>query len=101
MLCQSTSRTSLDAITLFSNRIQRIRPYDSNPYMADVSEASRSVFITAPWAFQFLKESSGSGSDRMPSMTNYLANHSLSRTPKDLRPSFASRWAVHRDGPPI
>ena len=80
MLCQPTFRASLDAITLFSSRIQRILPYDSNPYMADAFAASGSVFITAPLAFQCRKECSGSGSDRMPSMTNSLANHSLNRT---------------------
>jgi hypothetical protein len=82
MLCQPTSRASLDAITFFSSRIQRIRPYDSNAYMADASVASGSVFITALLAFQFQRESNGSGSERMPSMTNSLANHSLNRTPK-------------------
>ncbi|WHZ29088.1 MAG: hypothetical protein OJF51_003889 [Nitrospira sp.] len=47
MLCQPTLRALLDAITLFSSRIQRILPYDSNPYMADAFAASGSVFITA------------------------------------------------------
>lgn len=83
MLCQSISRALLDAITLFSSRIQRILPYDSNPYMADAFAASGSVFITARLAFQLQRESSGSGSDRMPSMTNSLANHSLNQIPKD------------------
>ncbi len=77
--CQPTSRTSLDAITPFSSRIQRIRPYDSNPYMADASAASESVFITAPLAFQFQKESSGSGSDRTPGIFAFHLLHRVVR----------------------
>jgi|GEM_PF-6972177 len=61
MLCQPTFKTSLDAITLFSSRIQCIHPYDSNPFMVDVSEVSGLVFITVPLVFQYQRESSGSG----------------------------------------
>lgn len=74
MLCQPTFRISPDATTLFSSRIRRTRPYDSNLCMADASVASELVFITAPLAYQSQRECSGSGLGRTPSMTSSLAN---------------------------
>lgn len=99
MRYQPPSRISPDATTLFSGRIRRIHPYNSNPCAADASVAFESVIITVPLGCQSQRECSGSGSARTPSTTSSLANARLDRwngaiaerRGQAIRPSLARR----------